>query len=177
MLLAPPPPKVTSASSAAPAGTTTSATSPTKRIEKRPGWQRKLYPVEVGRGPDDFQQTPGPWWNRNDGTIFKGFYGDPAGWMSTQRPEVLAPKLTITEYAMIGELLRRGGIVKSSVWRVGQGRNAKAAPVSPLAARFGRDPNLGYAAPPQHVLDYFDNEYARRVFVEATKHLLEAVAK
>lgn len=89
---------------------------------------------------------------------------------------------------MIGELLRRGGLVKSSVWRVGQGARSKSAVIPPLANRFARDPNAGYDQPPPHVLDYFtdlprvqlvvsfyDIDYARRVFVEATKHLLESV--
>ena len=108
--------------------------------------------------------------------------------MKANPPETIAPKLTVTEYAMIGELLRRGGLVKSSVWRVGQGPRSKAAIVPPLATRFARDPNYGYGASPEYVKDYFeatarvkfvvafhDLQYVRSLFTKATEHLLESV--
>lgn len=129
--------------------------------------------------------TPGPWWKTGTGSLFKDFSAGPIAWMKANPPEAIAPRLTITEYAMIGELLRRGGLAKSSVWRVGQGARAKAAVIPPLAARFTR---LGAHTLPDYVKDFFetaprvkmvvaffDLQYVRSLFTKATEHLLESV--
>lgn len=94
-----------------------------------------------------------------------------------------ATALTMTEYALIGELLARGGAALSSHWTCGQGRNKTKAAVPPFAAIWAKDLLAGA---PQHVVDLFAKhrraklvvgfyqlKWVRECFNEATKILLE----
>lgn len=99
-------------------------------------------------------------------------------------PEMLAEALTCTEYAMIGELLLRGGAVKSSDWSIGAGRTTRRAYEPPLAFTYNRGmSNIPPAAQSiflnnsrvKRIVAFHDLDYTRKLYKCATESLLERI--
>lgn len=95
-----------------------------------------------------------------------------------------ATYLTPTEYALIGELLARGGAVQSSHWTIGGGKTKTRASLPPFAELFERNelkiPPLAQSIFASNrrikrVVSFYDYDWVLECFHEATKIVSERI--
>jgi hypothetical protein len=129
MSLAPLQALVVNAPPAAPAGTPPSPTSSTTPTKKRARYHFPLYVKAIGLNGNanlTMQIFPGMLSNPQIETLFD----------NERDPAVIAAQLTPTEYALMGELLARGGADYGSNWTFGNGKFTRYARRPPFVRDF-----------------------------------------